>query len=257
MQGGGEDRPPKGWNMVGILNNRKSFRSAMLVSAILHAVVIAAVLATAVNTAPRLLAGDGDGILHVSLVSGPGSAGKGAAPPPPRPPRQVPVRELSVPVVAAVQETRQEPLTREERRIELASVGIPEAGMLSAKSSRAGSESAGGGSPGGTARGGPSGSGDGRGGDVTIALPRYGENARPHYPEAARMRGYEGVVLLSAEVRADGRVGEVRILKSCGYDLLDRSALDAVRRWKFEPGRRMGVPVAMWVDVPVRFVLRD
>ncbi|NPV05072.1 MAG: TonB family protein [Syntrophaceae bacterium] len=243
--------------MVGILNNRNSFRSAVLASAILHAVVIAAVLATAVNTAPRLLTGDGDGILHVSLVSGPGTGGEHAAPVSARPPRQVPVRELSMPA-AAVQETRPETVTREEGRIELASVGIPEAGMLSAKASRAGAETAGGGSAASTAAGGsPSGVGDSKGGDVTIAWPRYGENARPHYPEAARMRGYEGVVLLSAEVRADGRVGEVRILKSCGYDMLDRSALDAVRRWKFEPGRRMGVPVAMWVDVPVRFVLRD
>ena len=64
-------------------------------------------------------------------------------------------------------------------------------------------------------------------------------------------------MLLSAEVHADGHVGEVRISKSCGHSLLDRSALDAVRYWKFEPGKRMGVPVNMWVDVPVRFVLKD
>lgn len=163
-----------------------------------------------------------------------------------------------MPVVAAVQETRQEPVPREERRIELATAGILEAGMLSAKSTRTGLETARGGAAGSTeAKGGPSGRGDGRGEDVTIAVPRYRDNVRPDYPNDARLRGYQGLVLLSAEVHPDGRVGEVRVKKTCGYDLLDQSALDAVRRWKFEPGRRMGIPVAMWVDVPVRFVLKD
>ncbi|MCX5835945.1 MAG: energy transducer TonB, partial [Deltaproteobacteria bacterium] len=71
------------------------------------------------------------------------------------------------------------------------------------------------------------------------------------------LRGYEGVVLLSAEIYADGHVGNLKLKKSCGFAVLDRSALDAVKTWKFEPGRRMGRPISMWVDVPVKFILRD
>ena len=93
--------------------------------------------------------------------------------------------------------------------------------------------------------------------DVSLASPRYRDNTRLAYPLIARMRGYEGVVLLAAEVGVDGRVGALRIKKSSGYPVLDRCAYDTVLTWRFEPGRRMGKPVPMWVDVPVRFVLRD
>lgn len=92
---------------------------------------------------------------------------------------------------------------------------------------------------------------------VTMAVPRYDENVPPIYPAIARKRGYEGVVLLSAEILIDGRVGELKIKKSSGYHILDRSALKAVKKWKFEPARRMGYPTVMWVEVPVKYVLRD
>ncbi|MCG6535110.1 MAG: energy transducer TonB, partial [Syntrophales bacterium LBB04] len=94
-------------------------------------------------------------------------------------------------------------------------------------------------------------------GKIVLAYPRYGANVYPRYPEIARLRGYEGVVLLSAEIHADGTVGVLMIKRSSGYTILDRSAYDAVRTWKFEPGREMGRPRTMWVDVPVKFVLRE
>jgi periplasmic protein TonB len=37
---------------------------------------------------------------------------------------------------------------------------------------------------------------------------------------------------------------------------LDRSALSAVRRWRFEPARRGAQPIETWVQVPVRFELK-
>lgn len=92
---------------------------------------------------------------------------------------------------------------------------------------------------------------------ISLAVPRYRENTHPVYPLVARLRGYEGVVLLSAEVSVDGRVGGLKIKRSSGYAVLDRSALEAVKTWKFEPGRKMGKPTGMWVDVPVKFLLKD
>jgi protein TonB len=86
--------------------------------------------------------------------------------------------------------------------------------------------------------------------------PRYRNASQPAYPVLARMRGYEGVVLLSVAVTEDGRAGEVRIKRSSGYALLDQSALGAVRRWRFEPARKMNAPIAMTVDIPVRFSLQ-
>jgi len=90
-----------------------------------------------------------------------------------------------------------------------------------------------------------------------MILPRYLNAARPSYPLMARMRGYEGMVLLAVQVLTDGRAGEVRIKKSSGYALLDQSALNAVRAWRFEPARKMDVPLAMTVDIPIRFALNE
>lgn len=91
---------------------------------------------------------------------------------------------------------------------------------------------------------------------LTAVSPRYRSNGRPAYPLAARLRGYEGMVLLSVEVSADGRVDDLMVKRSSGYEVLDRSALEAVRNWTFEPARRMGQPVRMRVDIPVKFVLQ-
>jgi TonB family protein len=92
---------------------------------------------------------------------------------------------------------------------------------------------------------------------VTDAYPLYRENVPPLYPELARIRGYEGIVLVYAEILPDGRVGNLKIRKSSGYAILDKSALDAVKPWKFEPAKKSGKPSAVWVELPIKFVLHD
>lgn len=96
-----------------------------------------------------------------------------------------------------------------------------------------------------------------RDGALTLALPRYNENPLPAYPLPARRRGYAGVVMLSVEVLADGRVGRLEMKKTSGFDMLDKSARETVKGWKFSPGKKMGTPVTMWVDLPVRFELNN
>jgi TonB family protein len=93
--------------------------------------------------------------------------------------------------------------------------------------------------------------------DTTIAYPLYKENSPPVYPAIARVRGYEGVVLVSAEVLPDGRVGSTKIRKSSGYAILDQSAIEAVRPWKFEPAKKYGSPLTVWVDLPIKFILHS
>jgi len=89
------------------------------------------------------------------------------------------------------------------------------------------------------------------------SLPLYKENAPPVYPSIARIRGYEGVVLISAEVLPDGRVGNMKIRKSSGYTILDQSAIKAVKPWKFEPAKKYGSPFTVWVDLPIKFILHN
>ena len=91
--------------------------------------------------------------------------------------------------------------------------------------------------------------------DNADAVPRYEDNTLPAYPPLARLRGYQGETVLSVEVLADGRVGQIGISRSTGHEILDRTALEAVRSWRFCPGRSEGRPVTMSVAVPFRFVL--
>jgi protein TonB len=58
-------------------------------------------------------------------------------------------------------------------------------------------------------------------------------------------------------VREDGRCGEVEVRQSSGYDLLDASALQTVKNWRFVPASRGGVAVDSWVEVPIVFRLRE
>ncbi len=92
---------------------------------------------------------------------------------------------------------------------------------------------------------------------LSNAYPLYRENPPPGYPELARQQGYEGVVLVAAEILADGRVGKARVSKSSGYAILDQSAVKAVKQWKFEPAKKAGVPCKTWAELPIKFVIND
>jgi protein TonB len=56
----------------------------------------------------------------------------------------------------------------------------------------------------------------------------------------------QGDVLLDIRVERDGRVSEVRLKQSSGFDRLDRAAIDSVREWRFQPATVDGQPVAEW-----------
>jgi len=92
---------------------------------------------------------------------------------------------------------------------------------------------------------------------LTNAYPLYRENPPPGYPEMARQQGYEGVVLVAAEILTDGRVGKAVVSKSSGYAILDQTAIKAVMAWKFEPAKRSGIPYKTWAELPIKFVIND
>lgn len=82
-------------------------------------------------------------------------------------------------------------------------------------------------------------------------------NPWPRYPAAARRRGIEGEVLVRVAVGLDGRAERVEILHSSGSALLDKAAVEALERWRFEPARAAGQPVAATVEIPVTFRLTE
>ena len=50
------------------------------------------------------------------------------------------------------------------------------------------------------------------------------------YPLLARLRGWEGTVLIGLDIEADGLLRHVYLARSSGYDVLDQSAIEAVQR---------------------------
>jgi periplasmic protein TonB len=87
------------------------------------------------------------------------------------------------------------------------------------------------------------------------ARPQGGYQVRPTYPSAPRRLGIQGTTVLRVHVMADGRIGAVLVEHSAGHPDLDQAAMEAVRRWRFEPARRGADAVAMWVLLPVEFRL--
>ncbi|MFQ5949555.1 MAG: energy transducer TonB [Nitrospiria bacterium] len=82
-----------------------------------------------------------------------------------------------------------------------------------------------------------------------------GYQVMPRYPFAARREGREGTVILRMKVLADGSVGEVAVERSSKFLDLDDAALDAVKKWQFEPPLQNGNPIRVSVLLPIQFSL--
>jgi periplasmic protein TonB len=89
------------------------------------------------------------------------------------------------------------------------------------------------------------------GGD--IRAPALLKRVPPVYPSIAAKAGIEGVVILEATVSPDGRVEDVRVLRSAG--LLNSAAVDAVRQWEYAPLLLNGQPAQFILTVTVNFSL--
>ncbi|WP_429002598.1 energy transducer TonB [Xanthomonas euvesicatoria] len=77
----------------------------------------------------------------------------------------------------------------------------------------------------------------------------------PKYPPAAFRAGVQGEVILIVDVDASGNVTNVSVEKSSRNRDLDRAAMDAARKWKFNASTVNGQKAAGRVRVPVNFAL--
>jgi periplasmic protein TonB len=119
------------------------------------------------------------------------------------------------------------------------------------------------GSGGGIGVGSGPGVGEGRGGGIGGGVFRIGGGVtgpkaiyqpEPEYSEEARKAKYQGTVVLSIVVGADGVPRDIKVARSLGLGL-DEKAIETVKTWKFEPGTKDGKPVATYATIEVAFHL--
>ena len=114
--------------------------------------------------------------------------------------------------------------------------------------------------------------------EALSSQPRVVKHVTPSYTPAAKAARIQGWVTVSAVVRENGSVGDVRILatrlwqylgpaaKTMGPVVflsadevarlgLDKQAITAVKQWVFEPGIKDGEPVAVRLVIELTFAL--
>lgn len=81
------------------------------------------------------------------------------------------------------------------------------------------------------------------------------DQPRPDYPPAAFRAREEGTVVVRVDVDAGGNPTGASVETSSRSRDLDRAAVEAVKKWRFEPAIKDGKPVASAANVPVEFKL--
>jgi len=77
----------------------------------------------------------------------------------------------------------------------------------------------------------------------------------PKYPEEARVRGWEDLVVVRYIIGKDGRVRDVQILAHPERDLFEKITVKAIRNWRFRPYRKDGQPVEVIHELSIYFKL--
>jgi periplasmic protein TonB len=88
--------------------------------------------------------------------------------------------------------------------------------------------------------------------DAIDTPPRILSVVKPVYPPFALRARVAGVVILRVLVSETGLPLDVEVIKGVNGGLTE-AAVDAVKRWKFEPGRRNGAAVRTWTTIPIPF----
>jgi len=93
--------------------------------------------------------------------------------------------------------------------------------------------------------------------EAGVTLPQPTRQVKAQYTAEAMRQMIEGDVLLGVVVKADGSVGAVDVKESLDSVYgLDENAVKAMKEWAFKPGTKDGKPVAVRVDVKMKFTLK-
>ncbi|HTA70628.1 MAG TPA: energy transducer TonB [Bryobacteraceae bacterium] len=87
-----------------------------------------------------------------------------------------------------------------------------------------------------------------------MTSPKMVTHKDPEYSEEARIARLTGTFTISFIVGEDGTVRDVDAATSLGLGLHEK-AIEAVRSWRFKPGAKDGMPVAVAMDAEMNFPL--
>jgi len=90
------------------------------------------------------------------------------------------------------------------------------------------------------------------GGDVKP--PKLVHYVEPAFSPSSKEAFVEGTVKISTVVTRDGIATNLKVTSGLNAQE-DRTAMDAVKQWKFQPGTKAGEPVNVRVNVEVTFHL--
>lgn len=77
----------------------------------------------------------------------------------------------------------------------------------------------------------------------------------PRYPEQARVRGWEDVVVVRYVIGTNGRVRDVTVLAKPERDLFEQITIKAIRNWRFKPLIKDGAPQEIVHELTIYFRL--
>src|ERR1700733_11864995 len=142
-------------------------------------------------------------------------------------------------------------------------LGDPMSGAVLPSNGTGSGSGIGSGSGGGVGSGKGPGFGPGEGGGVGggifhvgggVSAPRVVYQVDPEFSEEARKAKYQGTCTLMLIVDSNGHPTNIRVANSLGMGL-DEKAIEAAKKWRFEPAQKDGHPVAVEIALEVGFHL--
>jgi protein TonB len=80
-------------------------------------------------------------------------------------------------------------------------------------------------------------------------------SVKPEFPAEAFDKGLSGLVIVSYTVDVEGKTQDIRVESSDPPEVFDKAAMNAVRRWRYEPATIDGVPAESQMKLTIRFKL--
>ncbi len=84
-----------------------------------------------------------------------------------------------------------------------------------------------------------------------VAEPKLIYRALPVYPLNAKQAGIQGEVVIKTSIDQKGNVVDMHVVS--GPLMLRQAALDALRRWRYEPSKLDGQPISVQMLVTIKF----